>query len=386
MLRVPIPERPDWRGQAAALGFNFHTIDGEPYWDERAYYRFTLRQIEDDIEGPTAELDAMCLEIVDRACRDEELLQLLKIPETYWELVRGSWQAGEPSLYGRMDFAYDGHGPAKLYEYNADTPTSIYESAFFQWVWLEQARAFRRLPAGADQYNSIQEKLIAAFATAQISSVLHFTSVEGHAEDRGTVLYLEDCARQAGLETAYVPLEQIGVDAMGRFADLDDYVIDALFKLYPWEDMFRDPYGEHLTKAPLRWLEPPWKAILSNKGLLPLLWRYFEGHPNLLPAYFEGDPRAAGLHGGFVRKPLFSREGANVEWHGADGSTFQVDGPYGQEGAIVQALHPLPRIGGNFTVVGTWVIGGVAAGLGIREDTTPITRDTSRFLPHAIIG
>ena len=103
MLRVPIPERPDWRGQAAALGFNFHTIDGEPYWDERAYYRFTLRQIEDDIEGPTAELDAMCLEIVDRACRDEELLQLLKIPETYWELVRGSWQAGEPSLYGRMD-------------------------------------------------------------------------------------------------------------------------------------------------------------------------------------------------------------------------------------------------------------------------------------------
>ena len=87
-----------------------------------------------------------------------------------------------------------------------------------------------------------------------------------------------------------------------------------------------------------------------------------------------------------VKKPLFSREGANVEWLGADGERFLVDGPYGEEGAIVQALHPLPRIAGNYTVLGSWVVGGKPAGLGTREDSSPVTRDTSRFVPHAIIG
>ena len=386
MLRVPTPERPNWRGQANSLGFHFHTIDGEPYWDERAHYRFTVRQIEDEIERPTAEIEAMCLEVVDRACRDEALLRELAIPERFWNFVAESWRVGEPALYGRMDFAYDGRGPAKLYEYNADTPTSLYEAAFFQWVWLEQARIYGLVPKDADQYNIIQEELVEALARIGIVSTLHFASAEGHAEDRGTVHYLEDCARQAGIDTAYVPLEKIGMDAQGQFADADDFVIHALFKLYPWEHMFTDTYSGQVPAADVLWLEPPWKSILSNKGLLPLLWRYFPGHPNLLPAYFEGDPAAADLAGGYVRKPLFSREGANVEWRGADGARFTVDGPYGEEGAIVQALHPLPRIAGNYTVLGSWVVGGKPAGLGIREDSTPITRDTSRFLPHAIIG
>jgi glutathionylspermidine synthase len=31
------------------------------------------------------------------------------------------------------------------------------------------------------------------------------------------------------------------------------------------------------------------------------------------------------------------------------------------------------------------MVDGQAAGLGIREDATPITRDSSRFLPHYFI-
>lgn len=386
MLRVPSSERPDWRAQASSLGFHFHTIAGEPYWDERAHYRFTLRQIEDDIEAPTAEIEAMCLEVVDRAVRDEEWLRALAIPEAFWDFIAESWRRGEPPLYDRMDFAYDGRGPAKLYEYNADTPTALYESAFFQWVWLEQARVFGRVPPDADQYNAIQEALVAAFEAFDPGCYLHFSSAEGHAEDRGTVAYLEDCARQAGLATDYVALEQIGVDAAGRFADGNDYVIEALFKLYPWEQVFADPFGAHVPKAGVRWLEPAWKAILSNKGLLALLWRLYPGHPNLLPAFFEADPAVADLSGGHVRKPLFSREGANVEWVAPDGRRETVPGPYGAEGHVVQALHPLPRFAGQYAVIGSWVVRGVPAGLGIREDATPVTRDTSRFLPHAIVG
>ena len=62
-----------------------------------------------------------------------------------------SWRAAEPELYGRMDLVF-GAGPAKLLEYNADTPTALYESAAFQWIWLEEmaaAGALRRDRHGA---------------------------------------------------------------------------------------------------------------------------------------------------------------------------------------------------------------------------------------------
>ena len=92
------------------------------------------------------------------------------------------------------------------------------------------------------------------------------------------------------------------------------------------------------SSAPTRWIEPPWKAILSNKGILPLLWEMFPNHPNLLPAYFEDDPNAARLGSSFVRKPLYSREGANVALVSAGATLVEQEGPYGAEGFIRQAL------------------------------------------------
>ena len=52
MLRIDIPERKEWKALAHELGFHFHTIDGEPYWKEDAYYQFSLEQVERDIEAP----------------------------------------------------------------------------------------------------------------------------------------------------------------------------------------------------------------------------------------------------------------------------------------------------------------------------------------------
>ena len=146
MQRITCPERDDWRLTAEQTGFDFHTIDGERYWDERAYYAFTLDEIEREIEGPTGEIDAMCLELVRRAVDDERTLRRLKIPEAFWPLISTSWHNDEGSLYGRLDLAFDGRGPAKLLEYNADTPTSIFEAAVFQWTWLEQAIERRITP------------------------------------------------------------------------------------------------------------------------------------------------------------------------------------------------------------------------------------------------
>jgi glutathionylspermidine synthase len=149
--------------------------------------------------------------------------------------------------------------------------------------------------------------------------------------------------------------------------------------------MFHDAFGEKLATAPTRWIEPPWKAILSNKGLLALLWEMFPGHPNLLPAFFEDDPNAAQLGASFVRKPLYSREGANVTLIRQGVTVAEQQGPYGAEGFIRQALAPLPNFSGQYPVLGSWLIDDAACGLSIREDENPITGNTSRFLPHAIL-
>lgn len=388
MKRIAITERPDWKPLAEGLGFKFHTIDGERYWDERAYYAFTLGQIERDIEQPTRELHDMAMHFVDEAVQSEELLERLAIPRLYWEWVRDSWTSAQPHVYGRMDLAYDGAGPAKLYEFNYDTPTSLYEAAYFQWLWLEQQTAAGLLPAGADQYNRIQEALCEAFAhlarEKRISTSVHFSAVKFSEEDRATVTYLRDCAHQVGIHTDYVAIEDIGISKEGWFTDERDNVIQTLFKLYPLEFMMAERFGPELPAKRLQLVEPAWKAVLSNKAVLPLLWERNQGHPNLLPAYFESDTHQ--LEAGWVRKPLFSREGANIDMVTSTGETLSSPGPYDNCAAILQACHPLPAFDGHYPVIGSWVIADEPVGMGMREDATLITRDTSRFVPHAIIG
>ena len=385
MQRIICPERSDWRTTAEETGFDFHTIDGERYWDERAYYAFSLEEIEHRIEAPSGEIDAMCLELVSHAVDDENYLRRLKIPEAFWPLIAASWHHDESSLYGRLDLSYDGRGPAKLLEYNADTPTSIFEAAVFQWTWLEQAIERQIIPGHADQFNSIHERLIDAWKKVSAGSHVHLAGTTENAEDAATLAYLEDTARQAGLATTLIDIEDIGLRDDGSFVDLDDRSIELVFKLYPWEWMFHDAFGARLADAPTRWIEPPWKAILSNKGILPLLWEMFPDHPNLLPAFFEDDPNAAELGASFVRKPLYSREGANVALVSGGVTVVEQQGPYGAEGFIRQALAPLPNFSRQYPVLGSWLIDHTPCGLSVREDENPITGNTSRFLPHAIL-
>ncbi|MGP8291369.1 glutathionylspermidine synthase family protein [Vreelandella zhanjiangensis] len=388
MLRIDVAERPNWKTLAHELGFHFHTIEGEPYWKESAYYQFTLEQVERDIEAPTEELHEMCMELVDRVCHSNALMQRLALPEFMWDTIHDSWVSGQPHLYGRMDFAYSGQGHAKLLELNYDTPTSLYEAGFFQWVWLEQAIQQGIIPRRADQYNSIQERLINAMAhigDRLEDRTLHFSCIKDNIEERATVHYLQDVAVQAGVTAPFVFMEDIGYQSGNDFfVDLDNQPIQALFKLYPWEELADDAFGEKIPQLATHWFEPPWKAILSNKGILPLLWEHFKGHPNLLPAYFE-EKNAAPLPPGWVRKPFFSREGSNIELLTPEGQREAVDGPYIDSPWIRQAYHPMPRFGNHHALIGSWVVGDRACGIGVREDVGRITKDSSCFVPHAIV-
>ena len=385
MERLQFTPRPDWQEKAKAVGFTWHHDNGLPYWDETAAYAFDLDEIENDIEAPTEELHDMCLDLVAEVVASEALMERVDIPASMRDYVANSWRANAGSLYGRFDFAYDGKGPAKMYEYNADTPTSVFETAVFQWLWLEEQIASGVLPPHADQFNSLHEKLVSRFANLfPPLTQIHFSSDAEFIEDRQTVLFLEDLAVQADLKPRFVAINDIGIDNNGLFVDLEDRPITALFKLYPWEDMLRDEWAKHLPASGVRMLEPAWKAILSNKAILPLLWERHRGHPNLLESYFEDSPSRSSLGRDYARKPFFSREGANVELVKQGVASEVQDGGYGQGHHILQALHPAPRFAGNHVIIGSWIVGDHAAGIGIREDTGLVTRNTSRFLPHFI--
>ncbi|GHH07578.1 putative glutathionylspermidine synthase [Streptomyces rubradiris] len=332
----------------------------------------------------------MCLAAADHIVAEDRLADLGITDARVAAAVTESWRrrAELPSLYGRFDLRYDGTGPAKLLEYNADTPTSLVEAASPQWFWMEE-----RFP-GADQWNSLHERLVDAWraqaALLPPGAPLHFahSAADELGEDLMTVAYLKETAEQAGLATDWLAMEEIGWDSLsGRFVDNRLRFIRGIFKLYPWEWLTTDAFGPQVldtldngggTGSTL-WIEPAWKMLLSNKALLAILWELYPGHPSLLPAYLDG-PRDLATTTGYVAKPLLGREGAGITVHEPGTPPALREDP-----CCYQQLSPLPAFDGNHVVLGTWVVAGEPAGLGIRESTGLITDEYARFLPHVIL-
>ena len=355
-------------------------MDGT-YWDESACYAFSTEGI-DRLEAVTEELHRLCLAAVDVVVKEQRMAEFA-IPEAFHEFVADSWRRRDPTLFGRFDLSWDGKGEPKLLEYNADTPTALLETSVIQWHWLEDTRP------QADQFNSLHEKLMERWRTLKETAPqqpLWFASMKDNDEDEGNTEYLRDTALQAGWDARSLWIEDLGWDpARGRFVALDETPVDRIFKLYPWEWMVRETFAPHLLAGTTQWIEPAWKMLLSNKALLVVLWELNYGHPNLLPAYFT----PSRFSGEFVKKPLLSREGANVTLNRRLG-VIRETGAYGAEGWVYQGYAPLPAFGTQggtseakrYPVIGSWIVGEAAAGIGIREDDSPITKDTSSFVPH----
>jgi glutathionylspermidine synthase len=292
------------------------------------------------------------------------------IPGPFFEFARDSWRDREPTIYGRFDLWWDGVSDPKLLEFNADTPTALFEASVVQYYWLQD------MFPSKDQFNSIHEKLLDVLG-GKIRrycsyETFYTSSVRENLEDLTTTEYLRDVATQSGLKTEHVYVDDIGYDHNNRyFVDLEERRIRCMFKLYPWEWMIREEFGRHLLEKGLSLLEPAWKMVLSNKAILPILWEMYPGHKNLLPSYFE--PPSNGVT--YVEKPFFSREGENIVVR----PHFNRAKPL----SVYQEYRQLPEYSGNYPVIGSWVIDEMAAGIGIREDMGPITNNTSRFVPHA---
>lgn len=369
--------RPNWQKTVESQGMVYHTIDAIPYWDESTYYQFTMKEV-DTIEAATNRLHQLCLEAVQHVI-DNKRYSELKIPEVAIPLIEYSWNNETPAIYGRFDLRYDGKEPPKMLEYNADTPTALLEAGVIQWYW--QQDLFKQY----DQFNSIHERLIAKWKELRDylkPGDLYLTYMDSW-EDYMTVSYMQDVATQAGLKAKSIPIREVGWDSQDKaFLDENLYTIRNLFKLYPWEWLLKDEYGKNIadTLETTYFIEPPWKMVLSNKGILPILWELNSNHENLLPAYFD-------QHGmkDFVKKPLYSREGANVTIEGPKANE-KSEGLYGEEGYIYQQYTQLPDFSANHPVLGSWVIDGESAGMGIRESVSLITNNFGRFVPHIIKG
>jgi glutathionylspermidine synthase len=372
MKRLQVEARPDFGSKLEAIGLSFHSWDD--YWREDVCYRFDSGQI-DLLEDRTAKLHEMCIEAA-RYVIDNNRLGEFGIPELFWPAVKASFRKGEFSLYGRFDLAYDGVSEPKLLEYNADTPTSLLESAVAQWYWLQE-----KFP-DEDQFNSLHERLIDQWKVLGGNSrVIYFTSVRGNEEDWVCTHYLMDTAFQAGFDVRHVYIEDLGWDARQEtFVDTEDRPIEKLFKLYPWEYAMAEKFGPLTIGAKTQFIEPMWKSVLSCKAILPVLWELFPNHPNLLPAHFNpGEMKS------YAKKPFFSREGANIELFENDQLIAHDTGPYGGGKFIYQELSKLPEFDGKYAVIGSWIVGGEPAGMCLREDSMLVTTNMSNFVPHYFV-
>jgi glutathionylspermidine synthase len=402
MLRKTFKKRADYRQRLNEIGFQYHSVlsgDGEEYWAEGVAYEFTLERIE-QIEAASENLHEMCLETVGDIIESGDYPSGFKLSEQSKRLIEHSWRNGDLHVYGRFDLLVEpdsnngggGGGAIKLYEYNADTPTALLEAAVAQWQWLEEAEEVPH----RDQFNSIHEKLVARWRQAKSQAgfddptLYVLASREGAYEDWGNVEYMADTAVQGGWRVHIEEIENLGYDSLnGTFVDAAEMPIEYAFKLYPWEWMMEESFGARVIDCPTQWFEPPWKMLLSNKAILPVLWQRYPNHPNLLPAFFEDEKPAASYRYMFVKKPILGREGANIQLAGTFSDTL-INGShqtpeYDRDGYIYQEYAPLPNFAGRHPVVGSWIVGDEPAGIGIREDAAVVTGNGSHFVPHYFV-
>ncbi len=376
MKRVAVAARPGWEERLKAVGFDDYVRpDGSFYWIEDAC--FELSAAEADVLRKAAQTcEALIAQAVARVVDDVEKLARLGLNDRLARLARISWRRGDPSLFGRFDFAWDGVGAPKLLEYNADTPTTLYEAAEAQaeWAVRNDVRA---------QFNGVHDALIVAFRklapAVPAGGRLHVTSRHSAFDTTATAAYVADCAAQAGLEIRTLDISEIGLSGR-RLVDVEARPITHLFKLYPWEWLANEDAAFFAALDDIGVLEPAWRAIASSKAILVELWEAAPECPYLLPSFWS----ESAIGGERVGKPLFGRQGANIIARFGDSERCG-EGPYGRQPLVWQARAAMPAFDARTPVFGVWVVAGEVCGLGIREDVTDVTGPGASFIPHRIV-
>lgn len=397
MIKHFFEPRDNYRKRLSDIGFYHYDLpsgeEQEDYWKEGNCYIFSESQI-DLIEETTQELYNRCLDMVAEIVKSGDYPDYFCLDDLKKATIEQSWNRGDKSLYGRFDLVYDYKtGSIKMLELNGDTPVSILEASVAQWDYIQEA------PDIPDplriQFNMLHENLIETWQRLyQRKTNIHFTYEDSfRSEDFCNLAYLMETAHQAGMNVKEILLKDIGVYTEGNksgFVDLENVDIKALFKLYPWEWLFESNNRDHIKNSMVDWLEPPWKALLSNKGCLVKLHEMFPNHSNIVPAFASQDsiPKNSGI---YVKKAIHGREGANIFFYDS-GSYTETLGQgsvivpeYHKWGYIYQEKIEMPVYDGFRPILGSWIIGDKASGMSVREDKNLVTGDDSFFASHIFI-
>lgn len=383
-------ERETMKEDLLAVGFDYYNLpstDGSNYWSDNVAYEFTIEEI-DRIEDATDECHQMCMEIVEEEVKKGDY-NLYNFNDLQKQLIETSWKNKDPHLYGRFDFGYDGE-KLKMFEYNADTPTSLLEASVVQWDWLQNVEGV----PNRDQFNLIHESLQKRLKEIkELTKQEHLYLIgmaEAGREDWGNLDYLADVAYSVGFNIHQLCVEEVGYNHKTKeFVDLQNERMDLVFKLYPSEWLSTSDFAQYVQGSKTKFIEPFWKMLLSNKVLMVKLWEKFKNHDLLLPAHFNQSELED--YKFYVKKPILGREGANISYLSkeldfyAKANGSEHSDLYEKNGFIYQEKYQMPSFDDMYPVIGSWVVGDKACGIGLREDFTPVTGNDSHFIPHYFV-
>ncbi|MDL0095355.1 glutathionylspermidine synthase family protein [Campylobacter vicugnae] len=379
-------------GYLESIGFGWHTdLDGSRYISNELV-SITQDEAEAFYEA-TNELYDMYVAAAEYVINND-LFHELGIPFNLVDIIKSSWENDVHwHLYGRFDLAggIDGK-PIKLIEFNADTPTSLFETAIIQWAMLK----FNNLDEAA-QFNDVYEALVENFKrlitleedTNRFDEYYEgwkilFSSIAGSSEDENTTRLLEAAARDAGFECDFAFASEVSFDdENGIFWNGQNW--EYWFKLIPWEMIAIDESDLALIikniiknqKAII--LNPAYTLLFQSKGIMKILWDLYPNHPLLLESSFEP------LNGKKqVKKPFLAREGANVSIINSDGSIeIQNDGEYANGKFLYQEFADFAKDenGNSYQAGMFFAFEGCALGFRKGKD---IIDNYSKFVGHII--
>ena len=374
-----------------SIGFFWHTDS-----DEKSYIADELVEIcEDEAKNyyeAANELYDMFVEAGEYVI-ENNLFHELNIPFNLAEIIKLSWENDVHwHLYGRFDFAGGiDNQPIKLLEFNADTPTALFESAIVQWALLKYNKMDEQ-----SQFNNIYEAIKDNFKrlvvldgdTEDFSKYYEgwkilFSSVKGSIEDENTTRLLQHIAEEAGFHTDFAYADGVGFGEDGIFLDEENF--EFWFKLIPWEDIAIDEselaiiLTDIIKNQKAIILNPAYTLMFQSKAFMKILWDLFPNHPLLLETSFE--PIA---HKAYVEKKAFGREGANTKIYNRLGEvTLEKGGEYENFKSIYQEYVKLPTDQkGNSYQAGVF-FAYEGCGLGFRRGGK-ILDNFSKFVGHVI--
>lgn len=379
--------------QLEELGFSWHTDSDSSRYISDTLVQITQNEAESYYEAVN-EIYDMYAEAAEYVIENNLFFEL-GIPFNLIDAIKKSWENDVHwHIYGRFDLAggLDGK-PIKLIEFNADTPTALFETALLQWALLkengmDEDRQFNNV------YDSIKEnfkRLITLFDDTKHFDERYdgwkilFSSIHANDEEEATTRLLQQIATDAGFNTGFEYLQNVKFDEDGIF-DADDNRYEYWFKLYPWEDIATDEpeLATMLTSIMQNQnaiiLNPAYTLLFQSKGMLKILYDLFPDSPYLLKTSFE--PLRGVKH---VQKSVFGREGANVTVFDAEGNILSAqEGPYGNHKKIYQEYVELNSDENGLKYQAGVFFAYEACGVGFRKGGE-IMNNMSKFVGHVII-